>query len=121
MRQMAEAINAALPAWWAKEYPDARDGYDAVLLPLAPEYVHLSLGWVDQPFDAAGAELDSLTEVLKKRLVEIEPFKVRVGPVHALEMALNFFVEPDPRLGQLAATVRAGRPGGLWRCSSAPG
>lgn len=103
--ELAAAYTAQAAAWWA-EHDDPRD-FHAIVRPVAPEFLHLTVGWLDQlTATLAPGAFDALHAVLTDRLADLEPFEVTVGPGIVGAVALELYVAPILQAAALAATVR---------------
>ncbi|MDG4795205.1 2'-5' RNA ligase family protein [Micromonospora sp. WMMD1082] len=103
---LAEVYLAQTRTWWA-EQDDSRP-FEAVFRPVAPEFRHLTVAWLDQlTADITAEHLDDLHTALGARLRHIAPFDVTVGPAIMGLYALELYVAPHPQADAVAAAARA--------------
>lgn len=93
--------------WWSAE-GDARP-FEQVFQVLPRHFRHLTLSTVNRSVTEIGeAQSRRLRESIAKRVAQLEPFEITVGPAIPQTHAIELYVTPSPRLRELYETVADG-------------
>lgn len=91
--------------WWGQQ-ADPRQ-FEQVFRPVIPDYLHLTLTWLDRVTAKVGTGLMNDIEVaLRTRLSDLPPFEITAGPGTVGYYALELFVTPSDAADALARAAR---------------
>ncbi|MCK2245412.1 MULTISPECIES: 2'-5' RNA ligase family protein [unclassified Crossiella] len=107
LEPLQRAYLKRIDAWWATQYPDG-PARPTALPRVEPRYLHITLAWLDVlSAQVTSQQWEALAEQVAPALAQIEPFEVMVGPAFLATVGVEVYVDPDPRLAELAAASRA--------------
>lgn len=71
------------------------------------QWLHLTMQGVGFTDEVAQADVDAIVEAARRRLAELEPFTVTVGPPHVDPETIQMSVQPVEPLRNVRASIRA--------------
>lgn len=102
----------------AADYAPALEGLP-VYDPIPPQWLHLTTQGVGFTDEIDRGDLNAIVEAVQRRLAQLEPFTITIGPAFIDPEALSMPVLPVEPVAQLRDAIRAGI-GDVWGSENVP-